>query len=625
MFLSRCTIDIAPDHPATVILVTLRSRYFLSTPRGDMHELSTQLGHFIGGAIDLDQLRASFRAYLVRHPHEREPIACWLRNTVEEGRLSANVWLTLRDLFEPPPATLGSASTSMPPKATALARGQAPAQTRTQLNARGRRDSGSGTAHARNEPPLFAESPEVSCDTLVPQMVVKDRFVLVEKLGSGGMGQVFKARDRRREEAHDRQPFIALKVLNKEVSAHPDSFMALQREARRAGTLAHPNVVTVYDFDRDGSRIYMTMEYLEGRGLDDFIDERCAEGLPLAEVLPIIRGVALALEYGHQKRIVHCDLKPGNIFICKDGTVKVLDFGIARLIHPTDTKSEETLFDPAQVLHGLTPAYASLEMWKQASPDPRDDIYALACVTYELLSGRHPFDRQSAKIAHERKLTPKRIDSLSRAQWEGLKKGLALTREERTPSVSEFINTFTPQSRLRKYALPGAVAGVLATVAAVGVSARYYRVAVEDSTLEVLQCAQIPKPAAIYSDAAQAAPTAEQQREIDDHLALAKDYMRDATPATRIEDLKYILSDGPNSVNDILNGVLQTHPTDKAALQLKTDVANLYAERARVLTGEQRVTEALDLVRYGRQVLPSSQDLFRLEQSICRMDAMARN
>ena len=583
-----------------------------------MHELSTQLGHFIGGAIDLDQLRASFRAYLTRHPQERESIARWLRNTVEEGRLSANVWLTLRDLFDPPPAALEP--TSMASKETALARGQSPAQ--SQLAAR--ESPGSGTAHARKEPPLFAESPEVSCDTLVPQMVVKDRFVLVEKLGSGGMGQVFKALDRRREEAHDRQPFIALKVLNKEVSAHPESFMALQREARRASTLAHPNVVTVYDFDRDGSRIYMTMEYLEGRGLDDFIDERCTEGLPLAEVLPIVRGVAMALEYGHQKRIVHCDLKPGNIFICKDGTVKVLDFGIARLIHPTDTRSEETIFDPAQVLHGLTPAYASLEMWKQASPDPRDDIYALACVTYELLSGRHPFDRQSAKLAYERKLAPKRIESLPRAQWEGLKKGLALTREERTPTVSEFLKTFTPESRLKKYAIPGAAAAILVTVAAVAVSARYYRVAVEDSTMQVLQCAQIPKPV-VPSAAVQVEPTPEQQREIDDHLALAKDYMRDATPAARIEDLKYILSDGPNSVNDILNGVLQLHPTDQGALQLKTEVANLYAERARVLTGERRVTEALDLVRYGRQVLPSSQELFRLEQSICRMDALARN
>lgn len=574
-----------------------------------MHELSNELGRFISGAIDLDQLRALFRAYLTRHPQERESISRWLRNTVEEGRLSATVWLTLRDLFDPPAATLEPSRNAVQSKATVLARGRSPAQSQTH----------------RPEPPLFDSSPEVSCETLVPNMVVKDRFVLVERLGSGGMGQVFKALDRRREEAHDRQPYIALKVLNREVSAHPESFMALQREARRASTLAHPNVVTVYDFDRDGSRIYMTMEYLEGQGLDEFIDARCSEGLPLAEVLPIVRGVAMALEYGHQKRIVHCDLKPGNIFICNDGTVKVLDFGIARLIQSTDTRSEQTIFDPAVVLHGLTPAYASLEMWKQASPDPRDDIYALACVTYELLSGRHPFDRQSAKIAHERKLVPKRIDSLARAQWEGLKQGLALNREDRTPSVSAFLSAFTPQSRLKKYAVPGAIAAVLVTVGAVAVGARYYRVAVEDSTMEVLQCAQIPKPAVAHPQQSGTPLTAEQQQEIADYIALARDYMRDATPATRTEDLKYILTDGPNSVNDILNAVLKVDSTQRDALKLQTDVANVYAERARILAGEQRVTEALDLVRYGRQVLPSSQELFRLEQSFCRMDAMAHN
>jgi serine/threonine protein kinase len=578
-----------------------------------MHELSSELGRFIGGAINLDQLRSVFRAYLTQHPQERDSLSRWLRNTVEEGRLSATVWLTLRDLFDPPAATLEPVATAMPSKVTVLSRGSPVRATR-----------GAATAHTRNEPPLFDESPEVSCETLHPHMVVKDRFVLVERLGSGGMGQVFKARDRRRDEAHDRQPFIALKVLNKEVSAHPDSFMALQREARRASTLAHPNVVTVYDFDRDGSRIYMTMEYLEGQGLDEFIRERCTGGLPLAEVWPIIRGVAAALEYGHQKRIVHSDLKPGNIFICKDGTVKVLDFGIARLIHPTDTKSVDTLFDPAQCLHGLTPAYASLEMWRSASPDPRDDIYALACITYELFSGQHPFDRLSAKLAHERKLAPKRIDSLARSQWECLRKGLALNREDRIPTVSDFIQPFAPRSRLRKYALPAVVTGVLVTAVTLAVSARYYRVAVEDSTMEVLQCAQIPKPATNFSERSLAAPTTEQLQTIDDHIALAKDYMQDATPSTRIEDLKYILSDGPNSVNDILNAVLRIQPAHREALKLKADVANVYADRARTLTGEQRVTEALDLVRYGRQVLPASQDLFRLEQSICRMDATAR-
>lgn len=211
-------------HSATFIFVTLLSRYSVSTLQRavDVHELSTELGRFIGGAITLDQLRAVFRAYLLQHPRERESLSYWLRNTVEEGRLSATVWLTLRDLFDPPATALESTAT--PPKATVMARGQSPAQFETEYAPADAR--GSETAHVRKsvarEPPLFAKSPTVSCDTLVPNMVVKDRFVLVEKLGSGGMGQVFKALDRRREEAHDRQPFIALKVLNREVSAHPE-------------------------------------------------------------------------------------------------------------------------------------------------------------------------------------------------------------------------------------------------------------------------------------------------------------------------------------------------------------------------------------------------------------------
>jgi serine/threonine protein kinase len=614
-----------------------------------MHELSTELGRFIGGGMTLDELRSVFRTYLAQHQDQRELISRWLRNTVEEGRLSANVWLSLRDLFEvAPSASLTALAASLESAAVAPAQAAQPApaarpqQTRTQLASPEVVDAATALApqelrsNRRPEPPTHQRSQQESrverrverrasaaYDTLRIGVVVRERFVLVEQLGSGGMGQVYKARDLRREEAQDRQPYIALKVLNKEVSAHPDSFMALQREARRAGTLAHPNVVTVYDFDRDGPRIYMTMEYLEGRGLDAFLQDDCKNGLPMSRAWPIIHGIAMALEYAHSKRIVHSDLKPGNIFICDDGTVKVLDFGIARLIRPTDTKSEETLFDPAVKLHGLTPAYASLEMWTFDAPDPRDDIYALACVTYELLSGRHPFERRSAKIAVERNLVPKRIESLSRSQWEGLKKGLALHREQRTRTVAEFIKAFEPRSRMRKFALPVATVSVLATAAAVAVSARYYRDAVEDSQLAVLQCAQIPKPAAAPTGQPAAPPTADQRREMDEDIVLANSYLSDANGPVSIADLKTILSDGPNSVNDILDIVLKIDPTHAEALKLKAQVAELYAARARMLLERKQVAEALDLVRYSRQVQPSSQELFRLEQTICRAGAAA--
>ncbi len=222
-----------------------------------MHELSTELGRFIGGGISLDQLRAVFRDYLAQHHDQREPISRWLRTTVEEGRLSATIWLSLRDLFDDPPA--GMSLTELVAKPRTSARVQ---QTKTQAAIAGSTAHATqlASAHAtqlasvaRIERRKSAQPAPNDGEPLRLGMVVRERFVLVEQLGSGGMGEVFKARDLRREEAHDRQPFIALKVLNKEVSAHPDSFMALQREARRAGTLAHPNVVTVYDFDRDGA------------------------------------------------------------------------------------------------------------------------------------------------------------------------------------------------------------------------------------------------------------------------------------------------------------------------------------------------------------------------------------
>src|SRR5262249_20405666 len=100
---------------------------------------------------------------------------------------------------------------------------------------------------------------------------IKDRFVLEEVIGKGGMGVVFRARDKRKEEAQDRHPYAALKVLNETFKRHPESLKALQREARKAQNLAHPNIVTVYDFDRDGANVYMVMELLEGEPLDKYI------------------------------------------------------------------------------------------------------------------------------------------------------------------------------------------------------------------------------------------------------------------------------------------------------------------------------------------------------------------
>jgi serine/threonine protein kinase len=390
--------------------------------------------------------------------------------------------------------------------------------------------------------------------------------------------------------------------------------------------LAHPNVVTVYDFDRDGMRIYMTMEYLEGQALDRYLTSECPDGCVLPVAWPMIRAVGAALAYGHQKRIIHSDLKPGNIFVCKDGTVKVLDFGISRLMRPAGGTSDETVFDAGKRIGGLTPAYASLEMWTGEPPDPRDDIYAFACVIYELLSGRHPFGRASAKQAFESQRKPPRIASLKRGQWDALKKGLALRRDQRIASVGELLAAFEPPTRMRKYALPVGAAALLAAVGAIAVSARYYRVAVEDSTMEVLRCADVPRPAAGRSDRPPGfSLSPEQLQDIDESLLLAADYLRDATPATSIDDLKYILSEGPNNVNDIVEGVLRIDPREPRALEIKQRIASAYADRTNELLRERKFDAARDLVRTARQIQPDSQALFMLEQDICRAGYAPQN
>lgn len=264
------------------------------------------------------------------------------------------------------------------------------------------------------------------------------RFELKECLGVGGMGTVYKALDLRKLEASDRNPYIAIKVLNVQFRGHPKSLIALQREAKKAQTLAHPNIVTVYDFDRDGSMVYLTMEYLSGKPLNRVLRAPDFKGMPYQEAMRIVEGMSKALAYAHQRGFVHCDFKPANVFLTDSGEVKVIDFGIARVFQRPEEDSEATVFDPGS-LGGLTPAYASPEMLEHREPDPRDDVYALGCITYELLAGRHPFDRLSAIQARNAGLKPKRPPTLSHRRWLGLRAALSFERETRTRSVMQFL------------------------------------------------------------------------------------------------------------------------------------------------------------------------------------------
>jgi eukaryotic-like serine/threonine-protein kinase len=221
-------------------------------------------------------------------------------------------------------------------------------------------------------------------------------YEIVAELGKGGMGEVYRARDSRL----DRD--VALKILPESFATDPDRLMRFTREAKTLASLNHPNIAAIYGIEDSA----LVMELVEGRDLSELIGAAKATpdgsgGLPLADALPIARQIAEALEAAHDAGIVHRDLKPANIKVRPDGTVKVLDFGLAKAMDPLATPTSgssvansPTMTSPALTAMGLilgTAAYMSPEQAKGKSVDKRADIWAFGVVLYEMLTGDRLF------------------------------------------------------------------------------------------------------------------------------------------------------------------------------------------------------------------------------------------
>ncbi|MFO1466792.1 MAG: bifunctional serine/threonine-protein kinase/formylglycine-generating enzyme family protein [Steroidobacteraceae bacterium] len=293
--------------------------------------------------------------------------------------------------------------------------------------------------------------------------VLQGRFSLVALVGEGGMSRVFKAVDLRRVEAGAHDPYIAVKVLTVPFSHYFGSMAALQREAHKLQSLTHQNIVRVIDCDRDGQSVFMTMEYLPGESLYKRLRSGGADGLPREEALSIITGIAHALEYAHRNHIVHGDLKPGNVIVDDQCGVKVIDFGMARFIAK---RSEAASTDREPT--ALTPRYASPQMLAGHPPEPADDVYALACLAYEVLTGRHPFGRVEDSPPRTPDLRPVRLSSLGRRTYRVLVRALEFERSRRTPTVAQFLKEFRAASRDRRsqWVIGGGVAAALLAAAA---------------------------------------------------------------------------------------------------------------------------------------------------------------
>jgi eukaryotic-like serine/threonine-protein kinase len=213
------------------------------------------------------------------------------------------------------------------------------------------------------------------------------------KLGQGGMGEVYRARDTRLKRD------VAVKVLPTTLASDPDRRARFRREAEFLAALNHPHIAAVYGLEEGGDLTALVLELVEGPTLAD----RLTEGpIPLDEALPIARQIAEALEAAHEKGIIHRDLKPANIKLRLDGTVKVLDFGLAKSLEVVDVGGglppPPTVLSPAPTVTGVilgTPSYMSPEQARGKPADKRTDIWAFGCVFYEMLSGRKPFVGES--------------------------------------------------------------------------------------------------------------------------------------------------------------------------------------------------------------------------------------
>ncbi len=219
-------------------------------------------------------------------------------------------------------------------------------------------------------------------------------YEIVEKLGEGGMGVVYKAKDTRLER------MAALKVLPPEETADPDRKRRFAQEAKAASALNHPNIITIYDIDVDDGLDFIAMEYLAGRTLDALTP---SQGMRPAEVLRIATQIAAALSAAHAAGIIHRDLKPSNIMVSDSGLVKVLDFGLAKLTEKPPIEQEaatQTLAAPPTEEGKIlgTIAYLSPEQAQGLKLDPRSDIFSFGTVLYEMLTGRRAF-RGETKIS----------------------------------------------------------------------------------------------------------------------------------------------------------------------------------------------------------------------------------
>jgi serine/threonine protein kinase len=215
-------------------------------------------------------------------------------------------------------------------------------------------------------------------------------YRIVEKIGAGGMGEVYRAQDTRLDRT------VAVKVLLASIAADPERLRRFEQEARTLAALNHPNILAVHDLGTHNGTPYLVSEFLEGETLRDKLE---AGPVPVRKATEYALGIANGLAAGHSKGIVHRDIKPENIFLTTDGRIKILDFGLAKLVQPTGEDANVTMLTSNATQPGMvlgTVGYMSPEQVRGEPAEATSDIFSFGSVLYEMLSGKRAFKRDTA-------------------------------------------------------------------------------------------------------------------------------------------------------------------------------------------------------------------------------------
>lgn len=287
------------------------------------------------------------------------------------------------------------------------------------------------TAEPVARKPIPLQAVEQQRPALAPGKVLCDRYLLEQVIGCGGTAIVFRARDMLSAKGAAPNTQVAIKTPRPELGDPARAAMRLKHEFEHAKLLSHPSIVRVHELHEDDGRCFMTMELVQGKLLSQLLRDWTMMPVPLA--YKVLNQCAEALEYAHSQEVVHGDFKPGNVFITPEEGVRIVDFGTAAGPNTSDSR-----------IPAGTPTYASPEVLGGDTPDRRDDVFSFACVAYELLTGQHPFGRQSSLQARDEGKIPPRAWNLSTSQWLSLLSALSWKREQRPTSVAELLTRLNP-------------------------------------------------------------------------------------------------------------------------------------------------------------------------------------